>query len=220
MDFDEAVNQALGEPEPEQKPKRKRDEPEEPRKPKKKREKKKKEEERPPKREEEEEEENVDQQNLYAQLIRYCEAFPECADGIMVAPDAPQAEIEFQLATIQRRINAKNELGMMRAGLVTGCMLFEAGNDMMGSPVLLKGFATSVQASAQDFDDVLKQILCKYGGNFSLSCEATLGLLLCKHAANAHMANMVEKAKKEAEAKLKIEELPEAPEIKEEVTID
>ena len=167
------------------------------------------------------EEEDVEQQNLYAQLVRYCEAFPECANGVMVAPDAPQSEIEFQLATIQRRINAKNELGILRAGLVTGCMLVEAGNDIMGSPVLLKGFATSVQVSAQDFDDVLKQVLCKYGGSFSLTCEATLGLLLCKHAASAHMANTVEKTKKEAEAKLKIEELPDAPEIKiEEVTVD
>ena len=212
MDFDEAVNQALGEPE-EPKPKRKREDPEQ--KPKRKREKK----EEPP--EVKPEEEDVEQQNLYAQLVRYCEAFPECADGVMVAADAAQSEIEFQLATIQRRINAKNDLGILRAGLVTGCMLVEAGNDIMGSPVLLKGFATSVQVSAQDFDDVLKQILCKYGGSFSLTCEATLGLLLCKHAASAHMANMVEKTKKEAEAKLKIEELPEAPEIKiEEVTLD
>ena len=213
MDFDEAVNQALGEPDIEPKPKRKREDPEP--KPKRKREKK----EEPP--EVKPEEEDVEQQNLYAQLVRYCEAFPECANGVMVAPDAPQSEIEFQLATIQRRINAKNELGILRAGLVTGCMLVEAGNDIMGSPVLLKGFATSVQVSAQDFDDVLKQVLCKYGGSFSLTCEATLGLLLCKHAASAHMANMVEKTKKEAEAKLKIEELPDAPEIKiEEVTLD
>lgn len=213
MDFDEAVNQALGEPDIEPKPKRKREDPEQ--KPKRKREKK----EEPP--EVKPEEEDVEQQNLYAQLVRYCEAFPECANGVMVAPDAPQSEIEFQLATIQRRINAKNELGILRAGLVTGCMLVEAGNDIMGSPVLLKGFATSVQVSAQDFDDVLKQVLCKYGGSFSLTCEATLGLLLCKHAASAHMANMVEKTKKEAEAKLKIEELPDAPEIKiEEVTLD
>ena len=202
MDFDEAVNQALGEPDIEPKPKRKREKKEE-----------------PP--EVKPEEEDVEQQNLYAQLVRYCEAFPECANGVMVAPDAPQSEIEFQLATIQRRINAKNELGILRAGLVTGCMLVEAGNDIMGSPVLLKGFATSVQVSAQDFDDVLKQVLCKYGGSFSLTCEATLGLLLCKHAASAHMANTVEKTKKEAEAKLKIEELPDAPEIKiEEVTLD
>ena len=213
MDFDEAVNQALGEPDIEPKPKRKREDPEP--KPKRKREKK----EEPP--EVKPEEEDVEQQSLYAQLVRYCEAFPECANGVMVAPDAPQSEIEFQLATIQRRINAKNELGILRAGLVTGCMLVEAGNDIMGSPVLLKGFATSVQVSAQDFDDVLKQVLCKYGGSFSLTCEATLGLLLCKHAASAHMANTVEKTKKEAEAKLKIEELPDAPEIKiEEVTLD
>jgi hypothetical protein len=208
MDFDEAVNQALGPPEPpeeipkkESKKKRKERAPEE-EKPKKK---------RAP---EPEEEEEVDehQKTLYAQLIRYCEAFPECSQGIMLPPDAPPQEIEFQLATIQRRINAKNELGIMRAGLVTGCMLVEAGNGMVGSPVLLKGFGISVQASAEQFDDVLKQILCKYGGSFSMTCEATLGLLLLKHAATTHMVNKAAEAKKEPI----IEELPPPPIIEEE----
>jgi hypothetical protein len=214
MDFDEAVNQALGPPEPpvetveppkKAKKERKRKEPveEPPEKPKKAR-----------KHDIEEVDEEIvlHQQSLYNQLIRYCEAFPECADGIMVPQDAPPDEIEFQLATIQRRINAKNELGIMRAGLVTGCMLVEAGNDMVGSPVLLKGFGMSVQASAEQFDDVLKQVLCKYGGSFSLTCEATLGLLLMKHAATTHMVNMAEKVKKEKEEKA-IQEIPEPPSI-------
>lgn len=186
MDFDEAVNQALPEAAPE-KPKktRKRKGPaleiEEVKKPK------------------TEEEEDPEQQAQYAQLVRFCEAFPECADGIMVAPDAPPAEIEFQLATIQRRINAKNELGIMRAGLVTGCMVMEGASAMVGSPVLLKGFGHSVQAASEQFDDVLKQILCKYGGNFAISCEATLGLLLVRHAASVHMANALEKKKEDVE---------------------
>lgn len=185
MDFDEAVNQAL--PEAPEKPKktRKRKGPaleiEEVKKPK------------------TEEEEDPEQQAQYAQLVRFCEAFPECADGIMVAPDAPPAEIEFQLATIQRRINAKNELGIMRAGLVTGCMVMEGASAMVGSPVLLKGFGHSVQAASEQFDDVLKQILCKYGGNFAISCEATLGLLLVRHAASVHMANALEKKKEDVE---------------------
>ena len=185
MDFDEAVNQALPEVAPE-KPKKTRKrkgqplEIEEVKKPK-------------------EEEEDPEQQAQYAQLVRFCEAFPECADGIMVAPDAPPAEIEFQLATIQRRINAKNELGIMRAGLVTGCMVMEGASAMVGSPVLLKGFGHSVQAASEQFDDVLKQILCKYGGNFAISCEATLGLLLLRHAASVHMANALEKKKEEVE---------------------
>jgi hypothetical protein len=186
MDFDEAVNQALPEVAPE-KPKKTRKrkgqplEIEEVKKPK------------------TEEEEDPEQQAQYAQLVRFCEAFPECADGIMVAPDAPPAEIEFQLATIQRRINAKNELGIMRAGLVTGCMVMEGASAMVGSPVLLKGFGHSVQAASEQFDDVLKQILCKYGGNFAISCEATLGLLLLRHAASVHMANALEKKKEEVE---------------------
>jgi hypothetical protein len=186
MDFDEAVNQALPEVAPE-KPKKTRKrkgqplEIEEVKKPK------------------TEEEEDPEQQAQYAQLVRFCEAFPECADGIMVAPDAPPAEIEFQLAMIQRRINAKNERGIMRAGLVTGCMVMEGASAMVGSPVLLKGFGHSVQAASEQFDDVLKQILCKYGGNFAISCEATLGLLLLRHAASVHMANALEKKKEEVE---------------------
>jgi len=213
MDFDEAVNQALGPPEPPV------ETVEPPKKAKKERKERKRKEpvedvEKPKKRkhdiEDVDEEIVLHQQNLYNQLIRYCEAFPECADGIMVPQDASPDEIEFQLATIQRRINAKNELGIMRAGLVTGCMLVEAGNDMVGSPVLLKGFGMSVQASAEQFDDVLKQVLCKYGGSFSLTCEATLGLLLMKHAATTHMVNMAEKVKKEKEEKA-IKEIPEPP---------
>lgn len=213
MDFDEAVNQALGPPEPPV------ETVEPPKKAKKERKERKRKEpvedvEKPKKRkhdiEDVDEEIVLHQQNLYNQLIRYCEAFPECADGIMVPQDASPDEIEFQLATIQRRINAKNELGIMRAGLVTGCMLVEAGNDMVGSPVLLKGFGMSVQASAEQFDDVLKQVLCKYGGSFSLTCEATLGLLLMKHAATTHMVNMAEKVKKEKEEKA-IQEIPEPP---------
>ena len=56
-----------------------------------------------------------------------------------------------------------------------------------------------MQAAGEQFDSVLKQILCKYGGNFAMSCEATLGLLLLKHAATTHMANSAEAlAKREA----------------------
>jgi hypothetical protein len=202
MDFDEAVNQALGpptEPRPE-----KQDKPEKPKKVKVPREERKRKErdeteERPKKKKTLLPEELEAQKELFAQLVRYCEAFPECSQGIFVHPEAPCEEIEFQLATIQRRINAKNELGMMRAGLVTGCMLMETGNDLMGSPLLLRGFAISVQAAGEQFDSVLKQILCKYGGNFAMSCEATLGLLLLKHAATTHMVNSAEAmAKKEA----------------------
>jgi hypothetical protein len=78
-------------------------------------------------------------------------------------------------------------------------MVMEGASAMVGSPVLLKGFGHSVQAASEQFDDVLKQILCKYGGNFAISCEATLGLLLLRHAASVHMANALEKKKEEVE---------------------
>jgi hypothetical protein len=107
MDFDEAVNQALGpptEPKPEKvdKPKKVKVPREE-----KKRKERDETEERPKKKKTLLPEELEAQKELFAQLVRYCEAFPECAHGLFVHPEAPCEEIEFQLATIQRRINAK-----------------------------------------------------------------------------------------------------------------
>jgi hypothetical protein len=46
-----------------------------------------------------------------------------------------------------------------------------------------------VSASIETFDTCLKQIMCKYGNEYVMSVEATLGLMLAKHAVTTHMAN-------------------------------
>ena len=67
------------------------------------------------------------------------------------------------------------------------------------------------------FDTCLKQIMCKYGNDFVMSVEATLGLLLVKHAFTTHMANAA------AASTVKIEDPPkpqeERPNRPPEVTI-
>lgn len=163
------------------------------------------------------EEESAECAELYQQLVRFAEAFPDCAGQIPVdlSERSGKNELEFHLAKIQRRINAKNELDVVRSGLVSTCMVAEMGSTFIpGEPVKLKGFAMSVQANIQAFDTCLKQVLCKYGDKFALSAEATLGLLLLKHGATTHMANLAQEAKKEVkEVEIKEEPLDQPPDL-------
>jgi hypothetical protein len=102
-------------------------------------------------------------------------------------------------------VNQQQELSMMRTGLITGCAAIEFGTSFIpGQPIKLQGFSGSVSADISAFDTCLKQIMCKYGNEFVMSVEATLGLLLVKHAFTTHMANAA------AASKVKLEkEIPQ-----------
>lgn len=153
---------------------------------------------------------------LYDQIVRFAEAFPECADNVEVYPDMPPDELRFILAKIQRKINAKNELAVLRSGLIAGCIGVEMASQFIPkNPIKLHGFSNDVNANISAFDTCLKQILCKHGDKFALSVEATLGLLLLKHAASTHMANMTREAKEKKEADEKITIPPIPPPIEE-----
>jgi hypothetical protein len=152
--------------------------------------------------------------DLKRQIIRYCDAFPEHAGNTRMMVEADRLsipELEFELAQITRRVNQQQELSMMRTGLITGCAAIEFGTSFIpGQPVKLQGFSGSVSADISSFDTCLKQIMCKYGNEFVMSVEATLGLLLVKHAFTTHMANAA------AASKVKIEKETPQPKPHEE----
>ena len=131
--------------------------------------------------------------DLKRQILRYCDAFPEHAGNTKMMVEERNMsipELEFELAQLTRRVNQQQELSMMRSGLITGCAAIEFGSSFIpGQPVKLQGFSGSVSADISSFDTCLKQIMCKYGNEFVMSVEATLGLLLVKHAFTTHMAN-------------------------------
>lgn len=149
--------------------------------------------------------------DLKRQIIRYCDAFPEHAGNTRMMVEADRMsipELEFELAQITRRVNQQQELSMMRTGLITGCAAIEFGTSFIpGQPVKLQGFSGSVSADISSFDTCLKQIMCKYGNEFVMSVEATLGLLLVKHAFTTHMANA-------AASKVKVEKEIQTPQPK------
>ena len=141
--------------------------------------------------------------DLKRQILRYCDAFPEHAGNTRMMVEADRMsipELEFELAQLTRRVNQQQELSMMRTGLITGCAAIEFGSSFIpGQPVKLQGFSGSISADISSFDTCLKQIMCKYGNEFVMSVEATLGLLLVKHAFTTHMANAATVAKVKVE---------------------
>jgi hypothetical protein len=157
--------------------------------------------------------------DLKRQIIRYCDAFPEHAGNTKMMVEADRMsipELEFELAQITRRVNQQQELSMMRTGLITGCAAIEFGTSFIpGQPVKLHGFSSSVSADISAFDTCLKQIMCKYGNEFVMSVEATIGLLLVKHAFTTHMANAAAIATVKVERVEKVESHPahKPPEI-------
>lgn len=155
--------------------------------------------------------------DLKRQIIRYCDAFPEHAGNTKMMVEANRMsipELEFELAQLTRRVNQQQEITMMRTGLITGCAAIEFGSSFIpGQPVKLQGFSASVSADISAFDTCLKQIMCKYGNDYVMSVEATLGLLLVKHAFTTHMANAAAapKAKIESNPPEHQEEWPHRP---------
>ena len=147
--------------------------------------------------------------DLKRQILRYCDAFPEHAGNTRMMVEANRMsipELEFELAQLTRRVNQQQELSMMRTGLITGCAAIEFGTSFIpGQPVKLQGFSGSVSADISAFDTCLKQIMCKYGNEIVMSVEATLGLLLVKHAFTTHMANAA------AASKVKVEKENQTP---------
>ena len=163
--------------------------------------------------------------DLKRQILRYCDAFPEHAGNTRMMVEANRMsvpELEFELAQLTRRVNQQQEITMMRTGLITGCAAIEFGSSFIpGRPIKLQGFSASVSADISAFDTCLKQIMCKYGNNYVMSVEATLGLLLVKHAFTTHMANAAaaSKAKIESDRTPQINPQEERPNKPPEVTV-
>ena len=132
-------------------------------------------------------------EDTMTQLLRYCDAFPEHAGNVRAVATSGRlslSDLQLELAQLTRKINAQQELSMMRSGLITSCAALEFGSGFIpGRPIKLQGFSSSVSASIESFDICLKQLMCKYGNDFVISIEATLVLMLCKHAVTTHISN-------------------------------
>ena len=155
------------------------------------------------KRRRESEEELNEKRELWTQLQRYVATFPNESqpDASYITPESPADDMRFAMSRIQQRLNAKQELQVMQTGLITGAACLEMGSEMVpNNPIKLKGFATNISSNMAMFEDCLKQIQCKYGGQMQISVEATLGMLLLRCAVTVHTQNVNEEYEQKREA--------------------
>ena len=129
----------------------------------------------------------------YASILRYLDSFPEHinnAEMVGLSEHSPLDQLTWTLQRIQQRVNAKQELQVLQSGLVTTCMAVEFGSKLVPrNPVKLNGFGSHVSRNIAMFDDCLKQLACKYGGQISVSVESQLALIVVRCAVNTHMEN-------------------------------
>ena len=127
------------------------------------------------------------------QIKRYSASFPDVAVPPEMSDPATNTRdaLKFTLAEIQQKLNARQELQLLQSGLVTGCVGVEMASTFIPkNPIKLKGFATQVSSNIAMFDDTLKQIACKYGGQIPISVETQLLMLLLRCAVSTHTQNV------------------------------
>ena len=127
------------------------------------------------------------------QIKRYSASFPDVAVPPEMGDPATNTRdaLKFTLAEIQQKLNARQELQLLQSGLVTGCVGVEMASTFIPkNPIKLKGFATQVSSNIAMFDDTLKQIACKYGGQIPISVETQLLMLLLRCAVSTHTQNV------------------------------
>ena len=128
------------------------------------------------------------------QIKRYCASFPDVAVPPDLSDPATNTRdaLKFTLAEIQQKLNARQELQLLQSGLITGCVGLEMASTFIPrNPIKLKGFATQVSSNIGMFEDTLKQIACKYGGQLPISVETQLLMLLLRCAVSTHTQNVV-----------------------------
>lgn len=165
----------------------------------------------PPKKKKESDADVAEKRELFDQLQRYSVAFPSESqpDVNYITPESSIDDMRFALSRIQQRINTQQELQVLQTGLVTGVACLELGSSMIpNNPVKLNGLSTNVQSNIQLFDNCLKQMQCKYGGEIQISVEATMAMLLLRCAVTVHTTNVANEAiEREKDKEGRIEEV-------------
>ena len=136
---------------------------------------------------------NNERTTLYAQLCSFVDTFPDDARACGLSRADANADtdtLKLQIAKINQRIGARQELQVMHMLLISGAAGLEQAATMIpGQPVHLQGLSTNVAGSMHLFDESLKQIQCKYAGALSFGPEATLMFTLARICTTTHLTN-------------------------------
>jgi hypothetical protein len=110
-----------------------------------------------------------------------------------VSINTPLHELENEYMMAKKEQDLESNLEWCKKGLVYICSFLEKTNDVMNTGAKLKGWSEEIYNTQDQYDDVLEELLDKYGGDIEMAPEIRLIMMLVGSALAVHMSNTMMK---------------------------
>lgn len=110
-----------------------------------------------------------------------------------VSINTPLHELENEYMMAKKEQDLESNLEWCKKGLVYICSFLEKTNEMMNTGAKLKGWSEEIYNTQDQYDDVLEELLDKYGGDIEMAPEIRLIMMLVGSALAVHMSNTMMK---------------------------
>jgi hypothetical protein len=110
-----------------------------------------------------------------------------------VSINTPLHELENEYMMAKKEQDLESNLEWCKKGLVYICSFLEKTSEMMNTGAKLKGWSEEIYNTQDNYDDVLEELLDKYGGDIEIAPEIRLIMMLVGSALAVHMSNTMMK---------------------------
>ena len=106
-----------------------------------------------------------------------------------VSINTPLHELENEYMMAKKEQSLETNLEWAKQGLVYICSFLENTNKMMKTGAKLDGWSSEIYNTRDNYDDVLEELIDKYGGEVEMAPEIRLIMMLVGSALAVHMSN-------------------------------
>ncbi len=110
-----------------------------------------------------------------------------------VSINTPLRELENEYMMAKKEQNLESNLEWCKQGLVYVCSFLENTNKMFKTGAKLDGWSEEIYNTRDNYDDVLEELIDKYGGEVEMAPEIRLIMMLVGSALAVHMSNTMMK---------------------------
>lgn len=106
-----------------------------------------------------------------------------------VSINTPLHELENEYMMAKKEQSLESNLEWCKQGLVYICSFLENTNKIMNTGAKLDGWSEEIYNTRDNYDDVLEELIDKYGGDIEMAPEIRLIMMLVGSALAVHMSN-------------------------------
>lgn len=106
-----------------------------------------------------------------------------------VSINTPLHDLENEYMMAKKEQSLETNLEWCKQGLVYICSFLENTNKIMNTGAKLDGWSEEIYNTRDNYDDVLEELIDKYGGDIDMAPEIRLIMMLVGSALAVHMSN-------------------------------